>query len=59
MRQAIWFLWADQSGADATEYALLAALIGLAIVGGATSLGINLNNALQSLAGTVPAYPDS
>jgi pilus assembly protein Flp/PilA len=31
--------WANEDGADATEYALLAGLIAMAIVGGATSMG--------------------
>jgi len=31
--------WKDESGADATEYALLAALVAVGIIGGASSLG--------------------
>lgn len=34
----------DESGATAIEYGLLAALIGVAIVGGAAALGTNLND---------------
>ena len=36
--------WTDESGADATEYALLAALIAVAIVTGASSLGTNIGS---------------
>jgi len=31
--------WKDENGADATEYALLAALVAVGIIGGASSLG--------------------
>ena len=34
----------DESGATAIEYGLLAALIGIAIIGGARFLGQRLNN---------------
>jgi pilus assembly protein Flp/PilA len=35
--------WADEEGATAIEYGLLAALIAVAIIAGATLLGGNLN----------------
>lgn len=40
----------DEEGAVAIEYALLAALIALAIVVGAGSLGTNLNDFFQRIA---------
>jgi pilus assembly protein Flp/PilA len=40
----------DESGAAAIEYALIAALIALAIIGGATALGGAINSKLQSIA---------
>ncbi|CAN0495160.1 unnamed protein product, partial [Phaeothamnion confervicola] len=40
----------DESGATAVEYALLASLIAIAIIGGATALGTSLNNAFQGIA---------
>ncbi len=40
----------DESGATAIEYGLIAALIGVAIVGGATLVGGNLNTMLNSIA---------
>ncbi len=36
--------WMEEDGADATEYALLAALIAVAIVTGASSLGTNIGS---------------
>jgi pilus assembly protein Flp/PilA len=40
----------DESGATAIEYGLIAALIALAIVGGATALGTSLNDKFQKIA---------
>jgi pilus assembly protein Flp/PilA len=47
----------DESGASAIEYGLLAALIALAIVTGATLLGANLGNLFSTIAGKLPAAP--
>lgn len=41
----------DESGATAIEYGLIAALIGLAIVVGATALGNGLNEQFTKIAG--------
>lgn len=43
----------DDSGATAIEYGLLAALIGLAIVTGATALGSSLNSFFNSIGTTL------
>ncbi|EIM71982.1 components of type IV pilus, pilin subunit [Nitratireductor aquibiodomus RA22] len=43
----------DESGATAIEYGLLAALIAVAIIGGATTLGGNINAKLTSVAGSI------
>ncbi len=49
----------DESGATAIEYALLAALIGLAIVAGASAVGTSLDtffdNVASALDGQAPA----
>jgi pilus assembly protein Flp/PilA len=45
--------WMDDSGADATEYALLAALIAVAIIGGAQALGLSIDAVFTSLSGTI------
>ncbi|KWT64236.1 Flp pilus assembly protein, pilin Flp [Hyphomicrobium sulfonivorans] len=39
----------DESGATAIEYGLLAALIGVAIVVGATAVGTNLDTMLKGI----------
>ncbi len=43
----------DESGATAIEYGLIAALISVAIIGGVTTLGGNLNTTFSGLGGTV------
>jgi pilus assembly protein Flp/PilA len=39
----------DQSGATAIEYGLIASLIGVAIIVGATALGTSLNTTFQNI----------
>jgi pilus assembly protein Flp/PilA len=53
--------WTDEEGAAAIEYALIAALIALAIIGGATILGTgmstmftDLGNYVSGLAASLP-----
>ncbi|MGR6467172.1 Flp family type IVb pilin [Rhizobium sp. PAMB 3182] len=41
----------DESGATAIEYGLIAALISVAIITGATTLGNNLGNQFTNIAG--------
>lgn len=43
-------LMKDESGATAIEYGLIAALISVALIAGATSLGGTLNNTFSSIA---------
>ncbi|MBZ9761381.1 Flp family type IVb pilin [Mesorhizobium sp. CA8] len=43
----------DESGATAIEYGLIAALIALAIMIGATALGTSLNAKFQNIATTL------
>ncbi|WP_027833961.1 Flp family type IVb pilin [Maritalea myrionectae] len=47
----------DESGATAIEYGLIAALVAVIIIGGATLLGNNLNALFSGIAGklTPPA----
>ena len=40
----------DESGATAIEYGLIAALIAVAIIGGATALGKSVNDKFQGVA---------
>ncbi|MFD1744611.1 Flp family type IVb pilin [Rhizobium helianthi] len=39
----------EESGATAIEYGLIAALISVALIAGATTLGNNLNNVFQNI----------
>ncbi len=49
----------DENGAVATEYALLLVFVAIAIIAGATALGIAINDRLQDAADTVgPVAPE-
>ncbi len=43
----------DESGATAIEYGLIAALIGVAIIVGATAIGSNVNGRFEQIASSV------
>ncbi|RCS25021.1 Flp family type IVb pilin [Phyllobacterium salinisoli] len=43
----------DESGATAIEYGLIAALISVAIIGGATTLGTSIDSKLQGISETL------
>ncbi len=43
----------DNSGASAAEYALIIALVGVAIIAGASSLGKQINTRLSATASTI------
>lgn len=45
----------DESGATAIEYGLIAALISIALITGASALGSALNNQFEALAGKLNA----
>jgi pilus assembly protein Flp/PilA len=53
MTKLLTRLMKDESGATAIEYGLIAALIGVAIITGARSLGTALNNKFSTIATTV------
>lgn len=59
LSQSFKAFWADEEGATAIEYGLLASLIALGIVLGATALGTSMNNLFnavaQKLAASTPA----
>jgi pilus assembly protein Flp/PilA len=48
--QSFKTFWANEDGASAIEYGLLASLIALAIVAGATALGGKLDDLFQGVA---------
>lgn len=43
--------WLDQRGATAIEYALIAALVSVAVIAGASLLGVNIGGLFQRIAG--------
>ncbi|MGH2350620.1 MAG: Flp family type IVb pilin [Chloroflexota bacterium] len=43
----------EEEGADATEYALLAALIAIALIVGATALGTRINGVFNTIDTTI------
>lgn len=49
----------SQDGATAIEYALLAGLIAVAIIGGATALGVSLDGAFNSYSNNVDSTPSA
>jgi len=54
MRDALSLLWGDEMGADATEYALIAALVALAVFGGIGTLGAVIKRIISQVADTIP-----
>ncbi|MFA1622402.1 Flp family type IVb pilin [Rhizobium mongolense] len=48
----------DESGATAIEYGLIAALISVALIAGATTLGNTLNNTFTNLSKTMNGATD-
>ena len=46
-------MWQEEEGASAIEYGLLAALIAVAIIAGATAVGGGLGNTFCSVAGSL------
>jgi pilus assembly protein Flp/PilA len=55
--QFIKRFFVEETGADATEYALLAALIAVAIIVGAGNLGTSIGTLFEDIAGVVDAAP--
>lgn len=53
MKNLIAQFAADESGATAIEYALLASLIAVAIIGAATTLGSNIGKLMNNVAANV------
>jgi len=47
--QALISLWSDESGQDLIEYALVAAVIGLAAVAAMSTLASNVSNAFSAV----------
>ena len=54
MFEAIKKLMVEEDGADATEYALLAALVAVALIGGASFLGGRINGLFNGVGNRLP-----
>jgi len=48
-------MWQDEEGASAIEYGLLAALIAVAIIAGASAVGVSLGATFDGVAACLPA----
>ena len=46
-------LWRDRAGVTAIEYGIIAALVGVAIIGGATLLGGEVNDVFEGSSATI------
>ncbi|MEZ5946468.1 MAG: Flp family type IVb pilin [Hyphomonas sp.] len=46
-------LLSDESGATAVEYTLVMALIAIAIIGSITSIGVNINGKMNTIATSI------
>ena len=55
MKRLMIRLARNNSGATAVEYGLIAALIGVVIIGGATALGTALNDKFNTIGNSVTA----
>lgn len=53
MKQAIKRFWNDEDGATAIEYGLIAGLIAVVIMVGATALGTSINTKFCEIANTL------
>ena len=51
MMQKLNTFWHDQHGATAIEYGLIAALVAVAVIAGASALGVNISGLFNSIAG--------
>jgi pilus assembly protein Flp/PilA len=53
IKQFVKFL-KDEDGVTSVEYAIMAALIALVVIAGATVLGNNTNDTFNTVAGVIP-----
>ena len=51
IKSAVQGFWGDESGATAIEYALIAALVSVAVIAGASALGVNIGGMFARIAG--------
>ena len=51
IKSAVQGFWRDENGATAIEYALIAALISVAVIAGASALGVSIGGLFTKIAG--------
>ena len=51
IKNAMQSFWSDEGGATAIEYALIAALVSVAVIAGASALGVNIGGLFAKIAG--------
>ena len=51
LMQKLNIFWRDEQGATAIEYGLIAALVAVAVIAGASALGVNISGLFNSIAG--------
>ena len=51
IKSALNKFWYDQNGATAVEYALIAGLVSVAVIAGASLLGVNVGGLFTRIAG--------
>ena len=51
IKSAVQGFWSDEGGATAIEYALIAALVSVAVIAGASALGVNIGGLFTKIAG--------
>jgi len=59
MKEKFIRFFKDEEGIETVEYALIAALIAIAIIIGATFLGDTVNNVYSTVGSVVSSYPGS
>ncbi|WP_104662366.1 Flp family type IVb pilin [Ensifer adhaerens] len=59
MKKIFARLMKDESGATAIEYGLIAALISVALIAGASTLGNALNDAFDTIGDTIQTKTDA
>ena len=59
MKDQLMAFWKDEEGATAIEYALIAGLIAVAIIGALTLLGNGITNIFTDIAGKLDSTGDA
>jgi len=55
MKKLLCRFWNDEDGVTAIEYGLIAALIAVTLIAGASAAGVSVNSLFTSVSGTMDA----